>query len=133
MKTNAINILVVDDDPATCQIVQATLEKMGHTVRIAQDGKAAIELFASSPDLFQVVITDHNMPIVDGLGLVQHLRQNHFGGKIIVMSGFLTEALIVEYIQQQVTKIIPKQFDFENFETTLSDLLDHGNGKQSLD
>jgi len=133
MKSHAINFLVVDDDPATCQIVQATVEKMGHTVRTAQDGKAAIELFASSPDFFQVVITDHSMPMVNGLGLVQHLRQNHFNGKIIVMSGFLTEALIIEYIEQQVTKIIPKQFDFENFEKTLSNLLDHGDGKQSLD
>ena len=133
MKTHALNILVVDDDPATRLIVQTTVERLGHTVKTARDGKAAIDLFTASPDYFQVVITDHNMPIVNGLELVQHLRQNHFGGSIIVISGFLTEALIIEYIEKQVTKILPAPFDFESFETTLSDLLDDGDGKRSHD
>ncbi|MGB8356422.1 MAG: response regulator [Chthoniobacteraceae bacterium] len=127
MKTHAKNILVVDDDPATRQIIQYTVESLGHAVKTAGDGKAAIELFAASPDFFQVVITDHNMPIVNGLDLVQHLRDNHFKGQIIVISGFLTEALITEYVEKQVTKILPRQSDFETFGTTLSDLIDNDN------
>ena len=129
MKTHGVNILVADDDASIREFVQAALEKLGHTVMTAEDGKDAIDLFAARPDFFQVVITDHNMPVVNGLELVQHLRQHNFKGKIIVASGFLTEELTMEYILKHVNNVIEKPFNIESFEKTIDDLLDEGRVK----
>ena len=48
------------------------------------------------------------MPLVTGLELVHHLRKNNFEGKIMVISGFLTDQLLMAYRDKKVDKIIQK-------------------------
>jgi two-component system, chemotaxis family, chemotaxis protein CheY len=65
-------ILAVDDSPLMRQMVSATLTGAGHSVEQASDGCEA--LAAARREVFDVVITDINMPNMDGVTLVQELR-----------------------------------------------------------
>ena len=67
------NILTVDDSPSMRMLLRSTLVEQGHTVFEAEDGIAALEWLAanSRPDL---MITDINMPRMDGFGLVEAVR-----------------------------------------------------------
>src|ERR1051326_4980404 len=66
-------ILVVDDEPQITRVLRRALEAEGFQVRIAADGKNAIDQFrAWLPDL---VITDLSMPRLDGLELCSRIRQ----------------------------------------------------------
>jgi len=68
-----MNILIVDDSRTIRKLLNDTLESVGHTVCQAEDGVDALDkLEGFSP---QVIITDFNMPRMDGLELVKKLRQ----------------------------------------------------------
>jgi two-component system chemotaxis response regulator CheY len=65
-------ILTVDDSPSIRQMVSATLTSAGHSVEQASDGCEALR--AARREVFDVVITDINMPNMDGITLVKELR-----------------------------------------------------------
>lgn len=65
-------MLVVDDSASMRTMVKATLTSAGHQVKDAEDGQAALTLAKSSN--FDAVITDLNMPIMDGITLTKELR-----------------------------------------------------------
>jgi len=68
----AKTILAVDDSRSILQMVSFTLKGAGYAIVEAPDGKAA--LAAASKQKFDMVITDLNMPHMDGLTLIRHLR-----------------------------------------------------------
>lgn len=65
-------ILAVDDSASMRQMVTFTLKKSGYQVDDAQDGQAALQL--AKQQQYDVVITDVNMPVMDGIELVRQLR-----------------------------------------------------------
>lgn len=65
-------ILAVDDSASMRQMVAFTLKSAGHDVTEASDGKQALEV--AKKDSFNLVITDVNMPNMDGLQLTKELR-----------------------------------------------------------
>ena len=78
-------ILVFDDEPSILLMIKKMLEKAGHEVDLALNGKDGMELFEKNkPDL---VITDIIMPIKEGLETILELRKKHPGLKIIAISG----------------------------------------------
>ncbi|HEX7253184.1 MAG TPA: response regulator transcription factor [Thermoanaerobaculia bacterium] len=66
-------ILVVDDEPGIRKVVRDALERDGHEVETAADGKEALELREERD--FDLVITDLAMPGVSGIELVREIRQ----------------------------------------------------------
>jgi two-component system chemotaxis response regulator CheY len=65
-------ILVVDDSPSIRQMVDITLRSANYEVTVAEDGQAALDLCKGTR--FDFVLTDQNMPGMDGLTLVKSLR-----------------------------------------------------------
>jgi DNA-binding response OmpR family regulator len=67
-------ILIADDESYVTQILALNLQRRGFAVAVAGDGQAAYELaMAQVPDL---LITDYQMPVIDGLGLCARLKSN---------------------------------------------------------
>ena len=63
-------VLVVDDDPLNRQMLSMSIGHLGHAVVEAGNGLEAIEMLASHP--VDVVLTDIEMPEMDGYGLLEH-------------------------------------------------------------
>ena len=70
----AKNILVVDDSDAIRQSVAFILDQAGYTVQQAEDGLDALKKLEGST--YDMVITDVNMPNLDGIGLTAKIREN---------------------------------------------------------
>jgi two-component system chemotaxis response regulator CheY len=66
------NILIVDDSPSIRQMVEITLKSAGYTITTAVDGQNALQICKSKT--FDFVLTDVNMPNMDGITLVKSLR-----------------------------------------------------------
>lgn len=65
-------IMTVDDSPSMRMLLRAALSDLGYAVSEAEDGVAALEKFEhEAPDL---LITDINMPRLDGFGLIEAVR-----------------------------------------------------------
>jgi DNA-binding NtrC family response regulator len=84
-------ILLVDDNAIQAATRKAILERAGFRVTVAADAYAALELLAD-PELRQIhpirlTVTDHLMPSMNGLQLVEEVRRRGFDFPIIVLSG----------------------------------------------
>jgi two-component system, chemotaxis family, chemotaxis protein CheY len=66
------HILIVDDSVSIRQMVEVTLKSVGYTVTAAKDGQEALDLCKTKT--YDFVLTDQNMPIMDGLTLIRSLR-----------------------------------------------------------
>jgi two-component system chemotaxis response regulator CheY len=66
------SILIVDDSPSVRQMVEATLKSADYLVTAAEDGQAALDICTDTE--FDFVLTDLNMPRMDGITLVKSLR-----------------------------------------------------------
>ncbi len=67
-------ILIVDDSASIRQMVSFTLQGEGYETDEARDGAEALE--KASASVFQLVVTDLNMPNMDGIELIKRLRSN---------------------------------------------------------
>ncbi|MGE0158757.1 MAG: response regulator transcription factor [Gemmatimonadales bacterium] len=79
------NILLVDDEAGVRNSLAAYLTKCGHDVRLASNGIEAMEALKRAP--VDVVVTDINMPDMDGIETVMALRDAATGVGVIAMSG----------------------------------------------
>jgi two-component system, NarL family, capsular synthesis sensor histidine kinase RcsC len=66
------SVLLVDDNPVNRELIQQQLETLGYTVDTAEDGVVALRLWQE--DRYDAVLTDINMPNMNGYELTQHLR-----------------------------------------------------------
>ena len=65
-------VLVADDDPTQCMVMQEVLQQSGYRVLTAQDGKAALEFFNQArPD---IVLLDVDMPFMSGFEVCENIR-----------------------------------------------------------
>ena len=68
-------ILTVDDSRTMRDMLRLALTGAGHTVVQAEDGVHGIEVLSQTPDV-DVIITDINMPRMDGFGFIDHVRKD---------------------------------------------------------
>ena len=84
MIESSLDVLVVDDDPVAREYLAHTLQEAGYKVREAGDGWEALSLIRSTP--FRVVLTDLQMPRMNGLRLFEYLLAGWPGIATIFMS-----------------------------------------------
>lgn len=78
-------LILIDDDPEIRRVYGIVLERAGHEVREAEDGKQAISLHQQAPA--DVLVTDILMPEMDGIEMINELRRRFTRVKIVAMSG----------------------------------------------
>jgi len=78
-------ILVVDDDTAVRLLLRTVLERRGHVVVEAENGAEGLQYYRAAPT--DLVITDIQMPVMDGLQMIKELRSAFPTVKIIAISG----------------------------------------------
>lgn len=89
---NGEQILIVDDELSVLQVSKEILEAVGYRVLTAADGAEATALFASAEKgSIDLVITDMNMPLMDGSSTIRALRRLDPNLRIVVSSGLLTD------------------------------------------
>lgn len=71
----ALNVLAIDDSRTMRTMLEFALRESGFSVCLAEDGEKGLETLNSfSPD---VIITDLNMPVMDGFGVIEGVRKHH--------------------------------------------------------
>ncbi|MDB5300879.1 MAG: response regulator receiver protein [Phycisphaerales bacterium] len=80
-----MRVLIADDDPIALELLRDALTDAGHEVTCANDGREALALLSRDP--FQVLVTDWEMPQLDGIALCQAVRRGtlHDGGYVYVI------------------------------------------------
>lgn len=90
-------ILVIEDDKITRRLIKEILSRTGYDVIEAEDGAKGLEAFKSEkPDL---VITDYQMPVMNGLRVLSEVRSGSPNVPVIMLTGFGDIALTIKSIQ----------------------------------
>ena len=80
-------ILIVDDDPVQCRLLEAMLQKSGYETVVLDNGDAALTLLGGADGTrIDCVILDLVMPNLDGLGVLARLRQASINVPVIVQT-----------------------------------------------
>ena len=116
------HVLVVDDEPDSQEFVAKFLERQGHHVSTADDGRAALrQLLAGEHDL---VLLDVRMPRLDGVGLLEVMRAylRWHGLPVIVLSAHATPVQLERLKQMGVTTVFHKaSFRLADLATAVDD------------
>lgn len=114
MKTHpAKKVLIVDDDQEIRNVLRIILESLGHVCESAVDGAQALEMIGKSA--YDAVVTDINMPNMDGITLIRELAARHPGLPVMVMTGFLQEYNEKDVLDAGAADFITKPFSLTEF------------------
>jgi CheY-like chemotaxis protein len=122
METEA-EILVVDDEPAVALAITTALKFCGYAVVAVSSGEEALEHVRAEPGRFPIILSDHNMPGLGGVALVRALHEIGYGGRILILSAFLSCDLETQYKALGVDQILAKPFDLRGLRLALDRLL----------
>ncbi len=104
-------ILCVDDNPSFLRMLKMGLETYGFEVVPAFDGPNALMHYKTYSGNLRAIVTDHDMPQMNGLELVQLVRGMAFKGPIFVMSGRLGVTDLRSYYDHAITGFLHKPFE----------------------
>src|SRR5256886_9017685 len=110
-KARDIRILVVDDEPMMSDSLRRHLEEEGYAVDTAATGAQAIDLFDGSAH--HLVICDLQLPDMDGLTLLRHMKDSRPTTEVIVVTGYGSVQTAVEATKAGAFYFVEKPFDFE--------------------
>ncbi len=103
-----IKILVVDDERVVIRSVEMVLKAEGYNIEGASSGKDAI-LKIEQHD-YNLVLTDLNMPEMDGITLIRWLRQKKPEVGIVILTGYPSQETIKEALELGIIDYVPKPF-----------------------
>lgn len=122
MTTETARILIVDDSPATREVLERNLRAEGHEVTSAAGVAAAIKVLGTAS--VDLVVTDLRMPSGDGMELVRHVRDHCRGVGVIMVTGFATVGGAVSAMREGVDDYLPKPFSDEELRHAVRSTLD---------
>ena len=103
-----LRILYAEDMPELREVARVSFRRDGHDIECAEDGAVAWEIVSNNPCRFDLVITDHHMPNMNGMELVLRLRSLPFPGKVMVFSSELSREVNMAYRELKVDRILFK-------------------------
>lgn len=119
MPDKKLRVLVAEDEQLAALVVEDALSDQGHQVRLACDGREALDI-AETFD-FDVLVTDLAMPRVTGWELISRLRARRADLPVVVMTGYLPpgggKALFAD--KRGPTALIHKPFALDQLYTAL--------------
>lgn len=106
-----LNILLAEDERSVAFSISFALKADGHRIEVVSDGEEALAELTRKPAAFDLLITDHSMPRMNGVEFVKRLRDTAFAGKIVVLSAHLSVENRAAYLALGVDMMVPKPFD----------------------
>lgn len=101
-------VLVIDDEPALRRLIDLMLTREGYIV-VSIDGQAIMSIIENDQD-FSLVITDLLMPKIDGLKVLQYVREHCPNVPVIISSAVRDPELVRQLLAQGATAFLPRPF-----------------------
>ena len=107
--TAGATVLVVDDEEMVRRIAQAALESRGYRVRVATDGRDAVNLARQYADIV-VVLLDLTMPVMNGEEALDEILAARPGARVIVSTGYERRDAIALFGRKRVAAYLQKPY-----------------------
>ena len=118
------HILVVDDERDLSELYRMTLSAQGYHVTVCHDGVEALELFQARPDDFDLVLSDQNMPDMNGEELVQNILTLGGNVPIILATGYSETLTREKALAPGIRKFLMKPVETRELLNVVREILD---------
>ncbi len=119
-------VLLVDDEEALVRLGEETLAELGYEPVGFSSSAAALESFKADPERFQAVLSDEAMPGLTGSELVAEIRRLRPAIPIVLMSGFVSPALVARARESGVAEVLVKPLVARDIARSLANALHPG-------
>jgi CheY-like chemotaxis protein len=114
-------ILIAENELALREFIARGLTQRGYDVVMAQDGSEAVDLLKKQK--FDLLLTDIDMPIMDGIALALHSGKEHPKTRIVIMSGHEHQLERAQGLNSLVFRVVSKPFTIAAICTVVEEAL----------
>jgi CheY-like chemotaxis protein len=118
------HILLVDDDRELLTCVAKFVRHLGYEVTLAGDGREALEIFRAG--CFELVVTDLQMPVLDGLELLENIKALSRRTPVVIITGQSDIGVEQAVGDAGASALLHKPFDLGELEDTLHQVFSFG-------
>jgi two-component system cell cycle response regulator len=115
--SEGIDVLVVDDDDDSRELLCISLSRLGYPCRTAGDGVEALAMFREKPA--SIVVSDWSMPRMTGLALCEELKREEPAPYVLLVTAFDGRARLLEGLRAGADDFMRKPLDFDELEVRL--------------
>lgn len=116
-----IKVLVIDDDPNTLDLMQFQMRSAGYDVATAWSGSEGLRIIGEQK--FDVVMTDLQLPDLDGIELVKLIKELSPDTEIIMITGYGSYATAVEATKAGAFDFVEKPVNFDRLQVSINNAL----------
>ena len=116
-------VLIADDEASMRALVARAIAMDGHETVTAQDGAEALEILTRESGAFDLLLTDIQMPIMDGIALALSAARDFPGLTILLMTGYADQRERASNLNAIAHDVITKPFSVADIRTAVADAL----------
>jgi two-component system cell cycle response regulator CpdR len=116
-------VLIADDEDSMRALVSRAVAMDGHDVVTAQDGAEALEILSQQQGAFDLLLTDIQMPVMDGIALALTVARDFPDLTILLMTGFADQRERASGLDAIVHDVVTKPFSVADIRTAVADAL----------
>jgi CheY-like chemotaxis protein len=116
-------VLIADDEDSMRALVARAIAMDGHETVTAQDGAEALEILTRENGAFDLLLTDIQMPIMDGIALALSAARDFPELTILLMTGFADQRERASNLSAIAHDVITKPFSVADIRTAVADAL----------
>ena len=116
-------VLIADDEDSMRALVARAIAMDGHETVTAQDGAEALEILTREDGAFDLLLTDIQMPVMDGIALALSAARDFPGLTILLMTGFADQRERASNLNALVHDVVTKPFSVADIRTAVADAL----------
>jgi CheY-like chemotaxis protein len=121
---NGKTILVIDDEELLIKICEMMLKRLGHKVFKAHSGSEGIKIFEANKNQIDLIISDMNMPEMDGQEVIAKLRKIDRNVKVLLSSGALLDSDEKDVIKRGFNGFLKKPYKINILSEKMTEILD---------
>lgn len=119
-------VLIADDEDSMRALVARAIAMDGHDIVTAQDGAEALEILIREEGGFDLLLTDIQMPVMDGIALALTAARDFPDLTILLMTGFADQRERASGLNAIVHDVVTKPFSVADIRTAVADALSAG-------
>lgn len=116
-------VLIADDEDSMRQLVARAIAMDGHEIVTAQDGAEALEILTREDGAFDLLLTDIQMPVMDGIALALSAARDFPQLTILLMTGFADQRERASNLNALVHDVVTKPFSVADIRTAVAEAL----------
>ena len=116
-------VLIADDEDSMRMLVARAIAMDGHDTVTAQDGAEALDILTREDGAFDLLLTDIQMPVMDGIALALSAARDVPDLTVLLMTGFADQRERASNLDAIVHDVITKPFSVADIRTAVADAL----------